>query len=242
MNLRCRRRRNFWCLGPAREPVTNRLVRPGSLLGNEKTHFLFLPWIVILPLAFLWFVLINHLRVERMLNPPYSYGWAVPFLCAYLLWRNLQNAQPETRTAECKTLPSAILGLLLAGFAILYAPTRLIQEANPDWRLISWTQALEVIGITLCVLGLALRHVPRSTLRLSRFLFPVGFFLVAVPWPSTLEQSVIQDSRAPTPVPPPNCLVGSAWPPCSMAMSSRWRPATWALTKHAAVSVRSKPR
>src|SRR5690349_21242213 len=42
-------------------------------------------------LAFLWFVLINHLRVEWAVNPQYSYGWAVPFLCLYLAWRTLRE-------------------------------------------------------------------------------------------------------------------------------------------------------
>ena len=38
-------------------------------------------------LGWLWAVLLNHLRVEWTLNPQYGYGWAVPFLCAYLLWK-----------------------------------------------------------------------------------------------------------------------------------------------------------
>lgn len=31
-----------------------------------------------LPLAWLWFVLINHLRIEWSVNPQYTYGWAAP--------------------------------------------------------------------------------------------------------------------------------------------------------------------
>src|SRR5437773_11753796 len=38
-------------------------------------------------LGFLWFTLINHVRVEWTVNPQYGYGWAVPFLCAFLIWK-----------------------------------------------------------------------------------------------------------------------------------------------------------
>jgi exosortase len=167
-------------------------------LAIKKTHIPLLTPIVFLPLAFLWFVLINHLRVEWTLNPQYSYGWAVPFLCAYLIWRNFQAAECKVPLAESGKVRPSFLYFLLALFAVLYAPTRLIQEANPDWRFISWTLAVEVIGITLCVLRLSLQ--PSTFLTL---VFPVGFFLVAVPWPSLLEQFLIQgltrvDARATT--------------------------------------------
>ncbi|MEI8287865.1 MAG: archaeosortase/exosortase family protein [Verrucomicrobiota bacterium] len=158
-----------------------------------------------MPLLWLWFVLINHLRIEWTYNAQYSYGWAVPFLCVLLFWRRFHLPAPNSGfspppsdsssplrsgrgtqgevskphsaptlgsplppqvsglevvlrqlpTAHCP-LPTAIFYLLLALCALLYAPTRLIQEANPDWRLVSWALALEVIGITLCILPIAL--------------------------------------------------------------------------------------
>src|ERR1039458_4844726 len=49
-------------------------------------------------LAWLWFTLINHLRVEWSVNPQYAYGWAVPFLCLYLLWRNAEMLKVEMGT------------------------------------------------------------------------------------------------------------------------------------------------
>ncbi len=36
--------------------------------------------------GYLWFVLINQLRLECTFYPQYSYGWAVPFLCVYLVY------------------------------------------------------------------------------------------------------------------------------------------------------------
>lgn len=41
--------------------------------------------------ACLWLELINHLRSEWTFNPQYSYGWSVPFLALYLIWRRWRN-------------------------------------------------------------------------------------------------------------------------------------------------------
>jgi exosortase/archaeosortase family protein len=168
----------------------------------------------LLPLAWLWFVLINDLRVEWEVNPQYSYGWAVPFLCAFLLWQRCQRTDGGGRTADGGGRraeihpPSSVLCLL----ALLYAPTRLIEEANPGWRLVSWALALEVVGLTLIFIHLALRAFPLRYVRgegqgevsspspfsafqrfsFSDFVFPICFFLVAVPWPTLIEQSLIQ--------------------------------------------------
>jgi len=54
-------------------------------------------WKTLLPTAlvfgFLWFVLVNHLRVEWTVNPQYGYSWAVPFLCLYLAWQRIQKSE-----------------------------------------------------------------------------------------------------------------------------------------------------
>src|ERR1017187_5264471 len=44
-------------------------------------------------LAFLWFALVNHLRVEWSVNPQYSYGWVVPLLCLGMLFQRWQAAK-----------------------------------------------------------------------------------------------------------------------------------------------------
>jgi exosortase len=161
-------------------------------------------------LAILWARVIDHLRIEWSVNPQYRYGWAIPFLCAYLIWRRIgQPSEPADRTnapadehgrrkaggkaakgnrsLDWRRLfspPFPLLSLLLAGCVLLYAPTRLVQEANPEWRLVSWALALEVVAITLLLL--------RTTKSASRFTFPICFFLVAVPWPTVIEGPLIQ--------------------------------------------------
>lgn len=80
-------------------------------------------------------------------------------------------------------LPTAILILV----ALLWLPTRLVQMANQEWRLVSWALALEVVGLTL--LGV---HLAAGRDRLQQVLFPVCFFLVAVPWPTMVEAPLVQ--------------------------------------------------
>jgi exosortase/archaeosortase family protein len=222
-------------------------------------------------LAWLWFTLINHLRVEWSVNPQYAYGWAVPFLCLYLLWRNAEMLKVEMGTTgpqdhettglrdygttepggqeakgfrgkaemlKAETLKSSGLeaeggegkaetlktsthkaevrgprsvvrspvvsrpvvsgpGFSFSAFQLfsffllsfLYLPTRLVQEANPEWRLVSWALAFEVIGLTLLLLKITedggqkmedgprtadhrpetTDHGPRTTSPISRF-------------------------------------------------------------------------
>ncbi len=66
-------------------------------------------------------------------------------------------------------------------------PLRLIEVPNPDWRLIFWVHAGILTALSLglaawCGGGPWVRH----------FAFPVGFLLLAVPWPSGLEQDIVQ--------------------------------------------------
>ncbi len=128
-------------------------------------------------LAAIWLGLLNQLRVEWTINPQYNYGWGVPLLGLYLLahrWPSRPAAQPPARP-----LGAALLAGLL-GLALL--PIRLFQEANPDWRLVSWSYSLVVIALTL----LAVWFVGGRPW-LKHFCLPVAFLLVAVPWPSRPE-------------------------------------------------------
>jgi exosortase len=80
--------------------------------------------------------------------------------------------------------PTAWLFFILA---FLYLPTRLIEEATPEWRPIQWSLGIEAIGLTLCAIDLG-----KGRGWLRQFAFPICFFLVAIPWPTLIEQPVIQ--------------------------------------------------
>jgi exosortase len=141
--------------------------------------------------GFLWFTLINQLRVEWSVNPQYSYGWLVPLLCLGLLIRRWQSVPEAERGQESEigggTSNTRLLVSIFVFVAFLWLPTRLVQEANPEWRLISWALAIEVVALTLLAVQLAY-----GSAWTRRAAFPVCFFLVAVPWPTIVEEHLIQ--------------------------------------------------
>lgn len=142
------------------------------------------PGLWLLPLAWLWFQLVDNLHVEWSLNPQYAYGWAVPFLCVYLIWQRLEKPVATTTGTGCNRVS---LILIVLALAVLYAPIRLVEEANPDWRLVSWLLAVDVVGITLAMIALT-----SGISLLKQVAFAICFFLVAVPWPTVIEVPVIQ--------------------------------------------------
>src|SRR2546425_11735957 len=97
--------------------------------------------------ALLWLWLFVHLHDEWSLNPQYNYGWTVPFLAAllfYLRWvdRPRPAAQPGERGLSLAQLGRwSLLAMLL--------PIRVIEEANPDWRLLAWALAIVVVAYSL---------------------------------------------------------------------------------------------
>lgn len=137
---------------------------------------------LLLPLGYLWLHLINNLRLEWATNPQYSFGLVIPLLVVGLLLRRWQQS-PVGVVAENPWLALWFCGALV----FLYLPTRLIEAATPEWRPIQWSLGIQVVGLTLYAIYLAggkgwLRH----------FAFPVVFFLVAIPWPTAIEQPIIQ--------------------------------------------------
>lgn len=134
-------------------------------------------------LCALWLEVVRQLGPEWSFNPQYGYGWSVPFLSLFLLWKRWPE-RPAPGSPALATL--AILAALFCTF--LFLPIRFVAEANPDWRLLSWAIALAALVISLCLVYL---HGGWPWVR--HFAFPFLFFLVAVPWPAHAEQLVIQN-------------------------------------------------
>jgi exosortase len=138
---------------------------------------------ILIGLALMWALTLVQLSGDWEVYIQYNFGWLVPLLAAYLAWRRW----PDRPTPEPGPRPGAwALGagaLLLAPWLLLW----LLREANPDWRLIGWAMGLLAVAATLVVLGWAggrpwVRH----------FGFPAALILIAIPWPTGVEQAVIQ--------------------------------------------------
>lgn len=119
------------------------------MLGNLRRNLpRIFPFVVF---GGLWWLLLAHLSLYWTTNPEYSFGWFGPLLCAYLLivgW----FSRPLTGSASSAR---AKWIFILSGFAL--GPTWLVEQAAPDWRLISWLfmrhlfPRRKALAPTLCV-------------------------------------------------------------------------------------------
>jgi exosortase len=144
----------------------------------------------------LWLGLCRELSSEWTVNEQYSFGWFVPFFALYLFWLRWQDRPSLATLSERKNTTiidsryrTERTAALTIGFTSLLSllPLRLLEIANPEWRLLAWIHALAVITLTLCLLWWT-----GGKVWLRHFAFPVAFILVAVPWPIALELPVIQ--------------------------------------------------
>jgi exosortase len=148
-------------------------------------NLVLLNWVLLaLPLGYLWFHLINNLRLEWTTDPQYSYGLVVPLLAIGLLLRRWQHAGRPCASTAGNSWPAI---LLCCFFAFLYLPTRLVEEATPEWRPIQWSLGIQTVGLTLYAIYLA-----GGKSWLKQAAFPVAFILVAIPWPTLIEHPIIQ--------------------------------------------------
>jgi exosortase len=132
----------------------------------------------------LWLWLFANLHVEWSINPKYQYGWLVPWLALLLF-----ALRWPTRPARAVSWRSANFTKPLLLAALL--PLRVIEEANGDWRLLSWTLALVVVAYSLTI---AAEWGGRFWVR--HCAFPICFPLVAVPWLVQFENLVVQKLTA----------------------------------------------
>ncbi len=172
--------------------------------------FVVLTWISLL--GGLWALLIYHLSIQWSVYEQYHFGWAVPFLCLYLVARRIPSRSSipiferssdllndliiagknhlscVLHTGQERSLQSepARLVWLVAIAALLYAPIRWLYEANPLWRLLPLLWSLELIAATLCLV-----YWLRGVSGVWRYWPPVAFFLFAVPWPSSIESFLV---------------------------------------------------
>ena len=138
-------------------------------------------WAPLIGLTAVWWLAIRMLWIDWEIDPQYSYGFLVPILCVALF---LQRWRDRPLNEECGNLfIIGIVALAALGFLLAIQP---FYEANPEWRIPGILGALSAVLLTLLLLwsigGFAwVRH----------FLFPVCFFLIAIPWPRNAEEAIM---------------------------------------------------
>ncbi|HWW00921.1 MAG TPA: exosortase/archaeosortase family protein [Candidatus Acidoferrum sp.] len=137
----------------------------------------------LIPLALLWLPLFYQLSAQWLAFEQYNYGWAVPFLGWYLVWKRWADRPEIEPGARAVVHPALLMGILLVSLLA----TRVVHGANPLWRLTSWAWALGLVCLDLVLLWSAggfpwVRHFGPA----------IGFLLVAVPWPGAVEGPLVQ--------------------------------------------------
>ncbi|MBI1840563.1 MAG: exosortase/archaeosortase family protein, partial [Verrucomicrobia bacterium] len=140
-------------------------------------------WAYWLPSLWLWITLFVELAPEWSTNAQYSHGWLVPALGAALLRQRWRSRPPPAPEAQWRPAWNAlmILGILA------YLPLRWLEQGNPEWRLLLWVHAgvaALVTGAQLAILG--------GRRWVSFFAFTILWPWIAVPWPTGLENAVVQ--------------------------------------------------
>jgi exosortase len=129
----------------------------------------------------LWYLLIRQLSAFWTLDAQYSFGWLALVIAVYLFFINwITRPAPGPVRSRC-----AIRIFWIAALAFL--PTWLVEQPNPDWRLICWLLTLEIVLLSLCGI-----YFIGGKSWLKHFAFSVCFILWAVPWPGTVENFIIQ--------------------------------------------------
>lgn len=133
--------------------------------------------------ALYWTQLFYQLQFEWSANAQYGYGWFVPVLAGTIFWQRWIKRPTPAPPASGVRAFSIVVVLCLA--ALL--PLRLIHEANAGWRSAQWLHAAILLAISLLLLWRL-----GGKVWLKQFSFPVGFLLLAVPWPNRIENEIIQ--------------------------------------------------
>jgi exosortase len=146
--------------------------------------------LVVAALAALWLPVVWLLGAQWSNYEQYRYGWVVPFLCTVFAWRRLHDASTAAAAAVSRAthrrLPS-IEWILFGTLALFLTPALVLQHANPLWRFASYSLVVVACALTLLLLR---RCFGSDAMR--RCVFPVLFFLLAVPWPTPVEAFVVE--------------------------------------------------
>ena len=120
----------------------------------------------------------------------YAYGWVVPFLMFFFLWRRLGSETKGfwTECAADATDGRRINPWLLAMAGVALFPTEVLRAEYHQSGLILW--GINIAKVVFSMAGawwLGGRRLWRLTL------FPLLFFLTAVPWPNSIAHWLTQN-------------------------------------------------
>ena len=122
-----------------------------------------------------WVLAWWHLSAEWGADEQYRYGFGVPVLGAWMMWRRFPGPMTPTKPG-----PAWICLLVIALLILALGET--LARHDPLWRFTGAT--LECGATLLCIAWL---HRRGGTALVRRQLFPLLFAALAVPWPMPVE-------------------------------------------------------
>jgi exosortase len=135
-----------------------------------------------------WTLLLYQLSITWETNEQYAHGYLVPILCLYLLLKaNLSNPSEKDKIKSKSALEGKAYLLLGIPMILALFPLWLVRGANSDWRMLN----LALFAVVF-VLTVAQWYDDGGWTRIKLMLFPLLFFLVAIPWPLATDLQLTQ--------------------------------------------------
>lgn len=131
-----------------------------------------------------WLWMIWACAGEWTTSQDYNYGWFVPPLALYFLWKRLEGA-PCRAEAATGAAPRVIAWAVIFLSLLVILPLEIIRQTPIHWRPNLWAVGLLAVANTLSVAWLT-----GGRVRLKIFLIPALFMLVGIPWPTFVENAV----------------------------------------------------
>jgi exosortase len=135
-----------------------------------------------------WLLLLFQLSITWETNEQYAHGYLVPFLCLYMLVKADTSTDSPASGNPLKS-PCAGKVFLFLGIPLMlvWVPLWIVRGANSDWRLLN----LALFAVVL-VFTLTQWYDRGGWSRIKPMLFPLLFFLVAIPWPLATDLQLTQ--------------------------------------------------
>ena len=131
-----------------------------------------------------WLWMIWACAGEWTTSQDYNYGWFVPPLALYFLWKRLEGATVRTEAATGTAPRVTAWGVILLSL-LLILPMEVIRQTPIHWRPNLW-----MVGLLAAVNTLAVAWLTGGRALWKIFLVPSLFMLVGIPWPTFVESAV----------------------------------------------------
>ena len=135
-------------------------------------------WLGGLALLLPWSFLLFQLSFSWETNEQYAHGYLVPVLCLFLLLKIYPKEDEGASSNKRSFLQGKLCFIIGIPLILAFVSVWLVRGANSDWRLINF-------ALFIIVLLLTLVHWfdDGGWYRIKHLLFPLLYFLVAIPWP-----------------------------------------------------------